>query len=60
MVTKVCLQFVLFPDLTHYFCQNPFSRSNFVTYLACPILLIQSLIPGMGYVSVLVTEFTGR
>ena len=58
MVTKVYLQFVLFPDHTRYVCQNPFSRSNFVTYLACSILLMQSLFPGMGYVSVLVTEFT--
>ena len=41
-------------------CQNPLSRSNFVTYLACPMLLIQSSIRQMGNVSVLATKFTLR
>ena len=36
-------------------CQNPLSRSNSVTYLAGPIILMQSSIPRMGKVS---TEFT--
>ena len=39
-------------------CQNPFIRSNFVTYLAFPTWLIQSSILGIGKVSVLVTLFT--
>ena len=41
-------------------CQNPLSRSNLVTYLACPLFSMQSSIRGMGKVSVLVTEFTLR
>ena len=61
-VPQGSLQFVIvvFPDHTHYFRQNPLSRSNFVTYLACPMLSMQSLIRGMGKVSVLVTEITLR
>ena len=39
-------------------CQNPFRRSNSVTYLAFPALLIQSSILTIGEVSVLVTLFT--
>ena len=40
------------------FYQNPLKRSNFVTYLACPMLSMQSSIRQMGNVSVLGTEFT--
>ena len=39
-------------------CQNPFRRSNIVTYLAFPILSIQSSILGIGKLSVLLKELT--
>ena len=38
--------------LSEVFAKIPISRSNFVTYLACPMLSIQSSIRAMGNVSV--------
>jgi hypothetical protein len=41
-------------------CQNPFKRSNLITYLAFPMRYIQSSILGIGNESDLVTLFNFR